>query len=136
MARKISLRSRGVLCSQKGYDSSMNADIFGPQGLIIIVVLLVLFGGTQLPKLARNFGEAGREFRRAQMEADADAEAQRQAKAAVVAAPAPIAAPPASPVTAESADKITLSKADLNALLDEREARAAKQSQTPPASAD
>jgi sec-independent protein translocase protein TatA len=35
----------------------------GPQLLIILVVVLVLFGGSQLPKLARNLGKAQKEFR-------------------------------------------------------------------------
>jgi sec-independent protein translocase protein TatA len=37
---------------------------FGPPELIILVVLvLVLFGGAQLPKLARNLGKAQSEFK-------------------------------------------------------------------------
>jgi sec-independent protein translocase protein TatA len=35
----------------------------GPQLIIILVVVLVLFGGSQLPKLARNLGKAQKEFR-------------------------------------------------------------------------
>ena len=34
-----------------------------PELLIILAVLLVLFGGAQLPKLARSLGQAQREFR-------------------------------------------------------------------------
>jgi sec-independent protein translocase protein TatA len=30
--------------------------------LIVLVVILLLFGGTQLPKLARSLGQAQREF--------------------------------------------------------------------------
>jgi sec-independent protein translocase protein TatA len=30
--------------------------------LIVLLVVLVLFGGTQLPKLARSLGQAHREF--------------------------------------------------------------------------
>jgi sec-independent protein translocase protein TatA len=37
---------------------------FGPQEiLIVLVVILVLFGGSQLPKLAKNLGKAQREFK-------------------------------------------------------------------------
>ncbi len=36
----------------------------GPEGLVILVLLLVLFGGSQLPKLAKNLGEAQRELRK------------------------------------------------------------------------
>lgn len=40
------------------------ADIFGPDGLIVIAVLAVvlLFGGAKLPKLARSLGSAKGEF--------------------------------------------------------------------------
>ena len=37
----------------------------GPTELIIVlVIVLVLFGGAKLPKLARSLGEAQREFRK------------------------------------------------------------------------
>lgn len=36
----------------------------GDEWLIIAIVALVLFGGSQLPKLARNLGEAQRELKR------------------------------------------------------------------------
>lgn len=39
-----------------------------PELLIILVVVLVLFGGAKLPKLARSIGEAQREFKRGQDE--------------------------------------------------------------------
>lgn len=32
--------------------------------LIVLALLLLLFGGSQLPKLARSLGQAQREFRR------------------------------------------------------------------------
>ena len=35
----------------------------GPEGIILIVLLLVLFGGSQLPKLAKNLGKAQKEFK-------------------------------------------------------------------------
>ena len=38
-------------------------DIGGPEGIIILVIVLVLFGGSQLPKLARNLGKAQKEFK-------------------------------------------------------------------------
>ena len=37
-------------------------DIGAPELLIILVVVLLLFGGTQLPKLARSLGQAKKEF--------------------------------------------------------------------------
>jgi sec-independent protein translocase protein TatA len=35
-----------------------------PELMILLVVVLLLFGGTKLPKLARSVGEAQREFKR------------------------------------------------------------------------
>jgi len=34
-----------------------------PEILLILVVVLVLFGGAQLPKLAKNLGKAQKEFK-------------------------------------------------------------------------
>ena len=42
----------------------------GPEGLVILVLVLVLFGGSQLPKLARNLGQAQKEFRSGMEEAN------------------------------------------------------------------
>ncbi len=36
----------------------------GPEIWIIVIVLLVLFGGSQLPKLARSLGEAQKELKK------------------------------------------------------------------------
>ncbi len=35
----------------------------GPEGMVLLVLVLVLFGGSQLPKLARNLGLAQKEFK-------------------------------------------------------------------------
>jgi sec-independent protein translocase protein TatA len=35
----------------------------GPEGMVLLVLVLVLFGGAQLPKLARNLGRAQKEFK-------------------------------------------------------------------------
>lgn len=35
----------------------------GPEWIIILIVVLVLFGGSQLPKLAKNLGKAQKEFK-------------------------------------------------------------------------
>jgi sec-independent protein translocase protein TatA len=40
------------------------AEIIGPDILIVLAVILVLFGGSQLPKLARGLGSAQREFKK------------------------------------------------------------------------
>lgn len=44
-----------------------------PELLIVLVVILVLFGGAKLPKLARSLGEARREFETANAEAERSA---------------------------------------------------------------
>ena len=47
-------------------ENPMLADIFGPDLLIVAIVLVVLlFGGAAIPKLARNLGSAKNEFERA-----------------------------------------------------------------------
>jgi sec-independent protein translocase protein TatA len=84
------------------------ANIFGPDVIIVVVIAVVLlFGAGQLPKLARSVGEASKEFKKSQ------AEAEQQKSPA-------------------EDDKITLSKSELDALLAEREARARRESGTPP----
>ena len=40
----------------------MLGEIIGPDILVIGLLLLVLFGGSRLPKLARSLGAAKREF--------------------------------------------------------------------------
>ncbi len=42
----------------------------GPEWIIILVVVLVLFGGSQLPKLAKNLGKAQKEFKDGMADAD------------------------------------------------------------------
>ncbi|HUQ38826.1 MAG TPA: twin-arginine translocase TatA/TatE family subunit [Acidimicrobiales bacterium] len=37
--------------------------IGAPELLIVLVVVLVLFGGSRLPKLARSLGQASKEFK-------------------------------------------------------------------------
>ncbi|WP_334143440.1 twin-arginine translocase TatA/TatE family subunit [Rhabdothermincola sp.] len=44
----------------------------GPEILLIAVVVLLLFGGTQLPKLARSLGEAQKEFKKGLREGTSD----------------------------------------------------------------
>src|SRR3954449_4019217 len=81
----------------------------GPTELIIIlVIVLLLFGTTRLPKLARSLGEASREFKKGTEER----EREEQAKAAQT-------TPPPAPVapTSESSDQVTMSRAELDALL-------------------
>jgi sec-independent protein translocase protein TatA len=43
----------------------MFAGIFdGPEVIVVLIVVLVLFGGSQIPKLARNLGQAQKEFKK------------------------------------------------------------------------
>jgi sec-independent protein translocase protein TatA len=53
-----------------------------PELIIVAVVLLVLFGGSQLPKLARSIGEAQKEFKQGLKDgaAEDDEAAQDSAK--------------------------------------------------------
>ena len=54
--------------------TGMLAEIFGPDGLIVIavVVVVLLFGGTRLPKLARGLGSASHEFKKGMEQGDPD----------------------------------------------------------------
>jgi sec-independent protein translocase protein TatA len=45
----------------------------GPEWFIVLAIVLIFFGGSQLPKLARNLGQAQREFK------DVLGETQREA---------------------------------------------------------
>jgi sec-independent protein translocase protein TatA len=94
------------------------ANVLGLDGVIVLVVIVVvlLFGGTQLPKLARGFGEASHQFKRGQKEG-VEAGKSDAAK--------PEIANPAD-------DNITMTKADLDALPAERDAKAKRESETPP----
>lgn len=59
---------------------------FGPPEIgLILVIVLVLFGGSQLPKLAKNLGKAQKEFKDGLSDgqkADAQKEADKRAEAA------------------------------------------------------
>jgi sec-independent protein translocase protein TatA len=80
----------------------------GPTELIIIlVIVLLLFGSTRLPKLAKSLGEASREFKKG----TEDREREEQAKTVQTPPPAPAA--PASDPT----EQVTMSRAELDALL-------------------
>ena len=44
----------------------------GPEWFIVLAVVLVIFGGSQLPKLARNLGKAQKEFKDGLADGQAD----------------------------------------------------------------
>ncbi len=101
----------------------------GDDLIVILVAVVVLFGGSQLPKLAKNTGEALREFRKAHT----DAEAGTTPAAAVVAGATSTPVLPTAPVApvlaqapppAATGDYVTVSRAELDALLAERTAHA------------
>lgn len=91
----------------------MVADIFGMDFVWVLVVVVVLFGGSQLPKLAKNAGDAMKEFRKAHDEATGSAQSpgdqayapqppassQVPAPPAIAPAPAPVVpgTPPSTP---------------------------------------
>lgn len=82
---------------------------------VVAVLIVVIFGGSQLPKLAKNLGLAGREFRKAHDEAEKSATPGT--------APAAPVAPQAVAASTDD-DRISISKSELQAFLDEREAKA------------
>ncbi len=52
----------------------------GPELIIILVVVLLLFGGSKLPKLARSLGQAQNEFKQGLKEGADKAEADEAEK--------------------------------------------------------
>lgn len=79
--------------------------IGAPELIIVLLVVLLLFGSTKLPKLARSIGEASKEFKKGVNDNDRPAEI-----------------PPAPPPE----EKVTMSRAEYDALLAEREANVRK----------
>lgn len=53
-----------------------------PEIILVLVVVLVLFGGAQLPKLAKNLGKAQREFKEGLADGTKASEAKAAEKAA------------------------------------------------------
>ena len=83
-----------------------------PELLIILLVVLLLFGGAKLPKLARSLGQAQKEFKQGMDDPDKDEKAEKQE-------------------TKPSGETVTMSKADLEALIAEREAKARDEARPP-----
>jgi sec-independent protein translocase protein TatA len=107
----------------------MTANILGSDGLIVLIVaVVVLFGGSQLPKLAKNFGSAGHEFRKAQREAEAEHAAAEAQSAAIAAAAAPAAQIPVTVpqmIVPATDERLVVSRSELrqelSRLMEERE---------------
>ncbi len=55
-------------------------EIIGWEFLVVIAVIALLFGGSQLPKLARSMGQASKEFRKGVEEGAGDDPADPPAK--------------------------------------------------------
>ena len=89
------------------------AEILGPDMLVIIAIIALLFGGSQVPQFARSLGQAKREFEQGIADGHKPAEPAEPAE-------------PSEPAN----DKVTMRKEDLDALLAEKEA-AARQAATP-----
>ena len=78
----------------------------GPMELIIILgIVMLIFGGAKLPKLARSLGEAKTEFEKSSRKGSQHESAKELP-------------------TSDADEKVTLSKAELDALLAERELKA------------
>ena len=60
------------------------ANLFGPDGLVVIavVVIVLLFGGSKLPELARGLGSASHEFKKGLAEGEESSKAADAAKTA------------------------------------------------------
>lgn len=71
--------------------------------LVVLVAVILLFGASQIPKLARNLGEASREFKKAHDQDDVSTVA--------TGLPAPVA-----PARSRD-DVVTLSRGQLDAIL-------------------
>ena len=69
----------------------------GPELIIILVVVLVLFGGSQLPKLAKNLGKAQKEFKDGVGEAAATPVDQPPAQPSATPPPSAVTPPPPPP---------------------------------------
>jgi sec-independent protein translocase protein TatA len=52
--------------------TALFAEILGPDLIWVVVIIAVLFGGSQIPKLARNLGSAQKEFKKGLAEGNAE----------------------------------------------------------------
>jgi len=50
------------------------AGLGAPELIIILLIVMLIFGGSKLPKLARSLGESSKEFRKGLAEGGAGAE--------------------------------------------------------------
>ncbi|MDQ6726360.1 MAG: twin-arginine translocase TatA/TatE family subunit [Actinomycetota bacterium] len=83
--------------------SPLVAEILGPDILVILVIVALLFGSSRLPKLARSLGSAKAEFEKGVHEASTGTP---------------------SPPPPDHSETVTLTRAELDAMIAEREAKA------------
>ena len=93
-------RSNLVRAADKG-DATVHfgppAEIFGVDGIIVlVVVVLVLFGSTQIPKLARSLGSAQKEFKKG-LDEGASEDGATPSRVAQATPPPAVSPPPTSP---------------------------------------
>lgn len=84
-------------------------NIGAPELIIVLLIVVLIFGGAKLPKLAKSLGEAKNEF-----EKSAKTDPKKDAKQAAVLEAAKV----------DADDKVTISKSELEALLVERDQKA------------
>ncbi len=53
----------------------MFAFLEGPELIIVLIIVLLVFGGSQLPKLARSLGQAQKEFKQGLSDSNKDDDA-------------------------------------------------------------
>jgi sec-independent protein translocase protein TatA len=58
----------------------ITANIFGPDLLIVAGIVVLLFGGSQIPKIARSLGQASKEFKSGQDEVAERSKQQQEDK--------------------------------------------------------
>jgi sec-independent protein translocase protein TatA len=52
----------------------------GPEWIVVLIVALLIFGGSQVPKLARSLGSAQKEFKKGLEEGAKDDDAKNESK--------------------------------------------------------
>jgi Sec-independent protein translocase protein TatA len=92
--------SRPALQASQAKEILMLAEIFGVDGVIVLIVVVVLlFGGAAIPKLARNLGSAKNEFEKGLEAGKKSSPSSNLAESNGTSAAAETPAPSPSPVT-------------------------------------
>ncbi len=60
------------------YEHTLLFGPVGPEVLIILLIIILLFGANRIPKLARSTGEAIGEFRRGHKEVDEETDIEKE----------------------------------------------------------